>query len=51
MVLDTSIPDSALREAVFGKLPREDLELALNQVERLVRPPEDMYFEELEKSC
>ena len=50
LVLDTSIPDSALREAVFGKLPREDLEVALNQVERLVRPPEDMYFEELEKS-
>jgi TnpA family transposase len=50
LVLDTSIPDSALREAVFGKLPREDLEVALNQVERLVRPPEDMYLEELEKS-
>jgi hypothetical protein len=47
LVLDKSIPDSALREAVFGIVPRGDLEIALDQVERLVRPPEDMYYQEL----
>ena len=37
LLLDKSIPDSALREAVFGIVPRGDLEIALDQVERLVR--------------
>jgi hypothetical protein len=50
LILDPSIPDSSLREAVFGRVPRQDLEMALDQVECLVRPPGDVYFEELEKS-
>jgi hypothetical protein len=50
LVLDKSIPDSALRQAIFGIVPRGDLEIALDQVERLVRPPEDMYYQELGKS-
>jgi hypothetical protein len=35
---------------VFAVVKREDLEAALRQVERLVRPPEDMYYRELKKS-
>jgi hypothetical protein len=35
---------------VFALVKREDLEAALRQVERLVRPPEDMYYRELKES-
>src|SRR5262245_26762531 len=50
LLLDPSVPDSALRDAVFAVVKREDLEAALRQVERLVRPPEDMYYRELRES-
>jgi Tn3 transposase DDE domain len=50
LLLDPSVPDSALREAGFAIVKREDLEAALRQVERLVRPPEDMYYRELKES-
>ena len=35
---------------MFAVVKREDLEAALRQVERLVRPPEDMYYRELKES-
>ena len=35
---------------MFALVKREDLEAALRQVERLVRPPEDMYYRELKES-
>ena len=50
LLLDPSVADSTLREAVFAVVKREDLEAALRQVERLVRPPEDMYYRELKES-
>ncbi len=37
-------------QAVFAVVKREDLEAAVRQVERLVRPPEDMYYRELKES-
>ena len=50
LLLDPSVADSTLREAVFAVVKREDLEAALRQVESLVRPPEDMYYRELKES-
>jgi hypothetical protein len=50
LLLDPSVADSTLREAVFAVVKRQDLEAALRQVERLVRPPENMYYRELQKA-
>jgi hypothetical protein len=50
LLLDPSVADSTLRDAVFAVVKREDLEAALRQVESLVRPPEDMYYRELKES-
>ena len=40
LILDQNVPDLALREAVFAAVAQENLEAAVGQVERLVRPPE-----------
>jgi len=45
--LDQNVPDAALREAVFAAVAQENLEAAVGQVERLVRPPEDIYYQEI----
>ena len=45
--MDQNVPDAALREAVFAAVAQENLEAAVGQVERLVRPPEDIYYQEL----
>jgi hypothetical protein len=50
LILDSTVPDSELRTAIFKALQREDLEAAVRQVDRLVRPPEDMYYRELQQS-
>lgn len=50
LILDSGIPDADLRAAIFKGLQREDLEAALNQIDALVRPPEDMYYQELQQS-
>jgi TnpA family transposase len=50
LVLDPDIPDAELRAAIFKTLQREELESALGQVDTLVRPPDDMYYQELQKS-
>ena len=47
LILDQNVPDAALREAVFAVVAQENLEAAVGQVERLVRPPEDIYYQEL----
>jgi len=47
LILDQNVPDAALREAVFAAVAQENLEAAVGQVERLVRPPEDIYYQEL----
>ena len=50
LILDSAVPDAELRMAIFQALQREDLEAALKQVDMLVRPPEDMYYKELQQS-
>ena len=36
LVLDPNVPDVALRKAVFAAIAQEDLEAAVDQVDRLV---------------
>ncbi len=50
LLLDQSVLDAEVRAAVFATFNREDLAAALAQVESLVRPPEDMYYKELQTS-
>ena len=47
LVLDPNVPDVALRETVFAAIAQEDLAAAVDQVDRLVRPSEDIYYQEL----
>jgi TnpA family transposase len=46
-LLDPSLPDGKLRGKVFAKVPREELAQALEEVETLVRPPDEVYYREL----
>jgi TnpA family transposase len=50
LILDSTVPDAELRASIFKALQREDLEAAVSQVDTLVRPPEDMYYQELQQS-
>jgi TnpA family transposase len=50
LILDSELSDTELRTAIFAVMEREDLEAALNQVETLVRPPDDMYYQELQQN-
>lgn len=50
LVLDANIPDAELRAAIRGVIKSEELSAALTQVETLVRPPEDVYYQELRQS-
>ncbi len=47
LILDPTLQDAALRSAIFQTLDREALEAAVNQVDVLVRPPDDVYYQEL----
>lgn len=47
LVLDGEVQDTEVRSAIFKMLEREQLEAAVNQVDSLVRPPEDVYYREL----
>ena len=50
IVLDTQIGDSDIRQAVFRMMSRTDLEASVQQIENIVRPPEDVYYRELRGS-
>ena len=50
MILDDKVSDADLRSSIFGATTREDLQAAVGQVDSLVRPPEDVYYRELEAS-
>jgi hypothetical protein len=50
LILDSAVPYAELRAAIFKALQREEIEAALGQVDMLVRPPDDMYYQELQKS-
>ena len=47
LVLDPNVPDVALRETVFAAIAQEDLAAVVDQVDHLVRPPEDIYYQDL----
>lgn len=47
LLLKEEINDGDLREAVFVIVPEAALEAAVAQVDSLVRPPDDPYFDEL----
>ena len=46
-LLDPDLPDEDLRDTVFSHTPRETLAKALESLEALVRPPDDVYYSEL----
>jgi len=48
-VLDASLPDNKIRTEVFSKIPRDEIERAIENVGILTRPPDDVYFRELDK--
>ena len=47
LLLDHDVPDESLRRKVFAKIPRAALENALERVSVLIRPPDDVYYQEL----
>jgi hypothetical protein len=48
MLLDTSLPDGDLRTRLFEKIPRNALTLALEGVNALIRPADNVYYQELD---
>jgi len=50
VVLNDSLPDEDLRSSIFAATPRDTLEQAVENAGSLVRPPEDVYYDELRAS-
>lgn len=50
LVLKDELADVDLRAAIFQACKREELESALQQIDSLVRPPEDVYYQDLQDS-
>jgi TnpA family transposase len=48
ILLDSTILDSELRTQVFTQIPTEDLAKAMANIDSLTRPPDDVYFDELD---
>lgn len=48
MLLDTSLPDAELRIRLFEKIPRDTLTQALNGVNALIRPDDNVFYRELD---
>ena len=49
-MFDPTLPDAQVRTAAFAVVPRETLADAMHQVDRLVRPPDEVYYPELQAS-
>jgi hypothetical protein len=49
VLLDPVIVDADLRDAAFARVPPDTLAQALASVEALTRPPDDVFYGELEK--
>jgi TnpA family transposase len=47
LLLDPDVPDKSLRKKVFAKISRAALENALERVSVLIRPTDDVYYQEL----
>jgi TnpA family transposase len=50
VMLDPNIADSEIRDTVFKMMSRLDLAESVQQIDHLVRPPQDVYFQELRAS-
>lgn len=50
LLLDDKLSDADLRSTIFAATTKENLATAVEQVDSLVRPPEDVYYRELESS-
>ena len=50
VVLDANVADSEVRQTIFALMERSDLETSVQQIDSLVRPPEDVYYKELQQS-
>jgi TnpA family transposase len=48
MVLDGTLPDADLRAKVFEKIPRDTLAKALEGVAALIRPADNVFYQELD---
>lgn len=48
ILLDQDLSEGELRSQVFSKTTPADLQRALDQVEALIRPPDDVFYQELE---
>ncbi len=48
MLLDTNLPDDELRATLFEKIPRDMLTQALEGVNALIRPADNVYYRELD---
>jgi TnpA family transposase len=49
ILLDPDLPDEKLRTQVFATTPRPKLEKALAEVNTLIRPSDDVYYQELQE--
>lgn len=45
LVLDPAVTDAQLRAMIYERLPRERLEAAVAECDRLIRPVDDQYFD------
>jgi hypothetical protein len=50
VLFDATLPEGQVRTAAFAAVPRETLAEAMHQVDRLVRPPDEVYYPELQAS-
>ncbi|MEI7557197.1 DUF4158 domain-containing protein [Candidatus Chlorohelix sp.] len=50
VILNSEVKDEEVRQTIFAFLPQEQLELAVEESDRLVRPLDDTYFDYLAKS-
>ena len=48
VLLDPALPDDRVRSRVFEKIPQTLLERAVENVDALIRPPEDVFYKELD---
>lgn len=48
ILLDDTVPDSELRNQLFAQISPDTLALALAGVNKLIRPTDDVYFQELD---
>jgi Tn3 transposase DDE domain/Domain of unknown function (DUF4158) len=50
VVLDANVADSEVRRTIFAMMERAELETSVEQIDKLVRPPVDVYYKELQQN-